>query len=157
MSTETQTENAGIVHLTEVGSRIEADGTERRLHLGYSAEGFHAAVGSKAGAPYEWGKPHPEAGAALNAAWNSGPGNVEDKKVAEIPDDVKAQADAAVAQTGAQKMTVQDMGETKGADAYDTKAMEAQRERQRQDALQEKTPEPAPTPAPTEQPDPDKA
>lgn len=146
MPEEIRNANTSIVHLAEVGSRIEADGTERRLHLGYSAEGFHAAVGSTAGAPYEWGKPHPEAGAALNAAWNSGPGNVEDKKVAEIPEHVKAEADAEVAKTGAQKMPVQDMGETKAVDAYDTKALEAQRERQRQDALQDKTAEPVQQP-----------
>jgi hypothetical protein len=61
--------------------------------------------------------------------------------MAEIPEHVKAQADAEVAQTGAGKYPVKDMGETKMADAYDTKGLEAQRERQRQDAAQEKTPE----------------
>lgn len=141
-----QTEQTTIVHLTEAGSRLEADGTERRLHLGYSVEGFHAAVGNRVAAPYEWGKPHPEAGAALKAVWSSWPQNVEDKQVAEIPEHVKAEADAAVNKTGAAKMPVQDMGETKGVDAYDTKGLEAQRERQRQDALQDKAAEPVQQP-----------
>jgi len=64
-----------------------------------------------------------------------------------IPDDVKKQADMEVAQTGAGKYPVKDLGAPQGVDAYDTKVLEAQRERQRQDAKQEKTPEP------TQQPD----
>jgi hypothetical protein len=70
----------------------------------------------------------------------------EGGKMAEIPEHVKAQADAAVASTGAEKMPVKNMGEPQGVDSYDTKGLEAQRERQRQDAQQEKTPEPTPDP-----------
>lgn len=137
----TESGNGAITHLTEVERRTDADGTERRLQLGYSTEGFHAAVSSNAGGPYQWGTPHPEAGPALNAAWKSGTDSEKEKgeKMAEIPESVKARADAEVAQTGAQKMEVVDMGEPKGVDAYDTKALEAQRQKQREDAIQDKT------------------
>jgi len=67
--------------------------------------------------------------------------------MAELPDHVKAKADAAVSQTDAGRFPVKDMGETKGADWADTKALDAQRAQQRQDAAQEKTP------APTVEPD----
>jgi hypothetical protein len=151
MAEETRTETGNtIAHLKEVEYRREADGTEKRLHLGYSSEGFHAAVGSQAGGPFDWGKAYSEAGPALKAVWDTSPDSEkgEGKTMAEIPDDVKARADMAVSRAGAEKMPVQDMGETKGAEAYDTKALEAQRERQRQDAQQNKTAEPQP-----EQPD----
>jgi hypothetical protein len=152
MAEETRTESGNtIAHLKEVEFRREADGTEKRLHLGYSSEGFHAAVGTTAGGPYDWGKAYPEAGPALKAVWDTSPDSekAEGKAMAEIPDDVKAQADAQLA--GTQKYAIQDMGGTPAAqtaDAYDTKALEAQRERQRQDAQQNKTAEPQP-----EQPD----
>jgi hypothetical protein len=140
-----------ITHLKEVECRTETDGTEKRLHLGYSGEGFHAAIenttkGYATHEPFEWGKAYPEAGPALKAVWDTSPDSEkgEGKTMAEIPDDVKARADMAVSRAGAEKMPVQDMGETKGAEAYDTKALEAQRERQRQDAIQDKTAEPNP-------------
>jgi hypothetical protein len=87
--------------------------------------------------------------AAPKETWNTGPDSErsEGNKMAEIPDSVKAQADAVTAQTGVEKMSVKDMGAPQGVDAFDTKGLEAQRERQRQDAQQEKTPEP------TQQPD----
>jgi hypothetical protein len=147
MPEETRTsDGGGISHMTEVECRKEADGTKKRLHLGYSSEGFHAAVTAKAGGPFDWGKAYPEAKPALDAAWNTGPDSerMEGNKVAEIPEHLKAQADAVRTQTGAQQYPVRDMGETKGAEAYDTKALEAQRERQRQDAIQDKAAEPQP-------------
>lgn len=70
-----------------------------------------------------------------------------------IPEHVKADADAVREQAGADKYPVKDMGAPQGVDAYDTKGLEAQRERQRQDAQQEKTPDPKPDP----NKDPDKA
>jgi hypothetical protein len=62
----------------------------------------------------------------------------------ELPEHVKAQADAEVAATGARKMPVQDMGAQNVADWKDAAAMEAAREQQRQNALQEKATMPDP-------------
>jgi hypothetical protein len=62
--------------------------------------------------------------------------------MAELPEHVKAQADKVVAEAGANKMAVKDLGVQDVADWNDPKAMEAAREQQRQNALQEKTPEP---------------
>jgi hypothetical protein len=61
--------------------------------------------------------------------------------IAEIPDHVKAEAAARMAETGVRNdIQVKKMGETKAVDAFDTKAMEAARKQQRQNALQDKTP-----------------
>jgi len=120
MPEETRTSDGrGISHMTEVECRKEADGTEKRLHLGYSAEGFHAAVGSTAGGPYAWGKAYPEAKPALDAAWNTGPDSehMEGGKMAELPEHLKAQADAIREQSGLERMPVKDMG---GAPATDS-------------------------------------
>jgi hypothetical protein len=120
MPEETRTSDGrGISHMTEVECRKEADGTEKRLHLGYSSEGFHAAVTAKAGGPFDWGKAYPEAKPALDAVWNTGPDSerMEGSKMAEIPEHLKAQADAVREQTGAQQYPVKDMG---GAPATDS-------------------------------------
>jgi hypothetical protein len=64
--------------------------------------------------------------------------------MAELPEHVKAKADAAVAETGAQKMAVQNMNTQtdKGPDWTDTKGLEAQQAQKREDALRQKSPEP---------------
>jgi hypothetical protein len=69
-----------------------------------------------------------------------------------IPDHVKAQADAAVAETGQkEKIPVQNMDAPQAVDNYTDrgKDLDAMRDQKRQDALlekQEKTPEPTPEP-----------
>ncbi len=63
--------------------------------------------------------------------------------MAEIPEHVKAEANAQVEATGLQeKFPVKDMGTNNMADAYDTKGVEAQRQQQRETALEQKAPEP---------------
>ena len=74
--------------------------------------------------------------------------NSEGSKMA-LPDNVKAEADARMAETGMRKGAVQDMGGTPAAqtaDAYDTKALEAQREQQRQNAKDDKAAQRGPEP-----------
>src|ERR1700689_4242945 len=63
-----------IRHVAQIGFRTEPDGTESRVHLGYSAEGFHAAVettreGRVTWEPYRWGKAHLSIPAATEEAW----------------------------------------------------------------------------------------
>jgi hypothetical protein len=67
--------------------------------------------------------------------------------MAELPEHVKAEADAAVAKTGAAKMPVQDMNPAPAVDNYPDrgKELEAMREQKRQEAVQEKT-QPSPEP-----------
>jgi hypothetical protein len=84
-------------------------------------------------------------GLKYGSEWNNPQGDgARLSNMAEIPEHVKAQADAEVAKTGAQKMAVQDMNTRtdKGPDWTDTKGLEAQQAQKREDALREKTPEP---------------
>lgn len=87
---------------------------------------------------------------APEAAWNTGRESerVEGNKM-PIPDNVKAEADARMAESKMEKAPVQDMGGTPAAqtaDPYDAKALEAQREQQRQNARDDKAAERGPEP-----------
>lgn len=138
-----------ISYVAETGRRTEPDGTEKRVHLGYSVEGFHSAIettkNDQATEPYQWGKAYPAISAATEAAWNEVFKNdPKEQHVAELPEHVRAKADEEMAKTGAQKMPVQDMNAAPAVDNYDDqgKALDAMREQKRQEALQEKTPDP---------------
>ena len=63
----------------------------------------------------------------------------EQNNMAELPEHVKAKADAEMAKTGMQKAPVQDMDAAQAVDNYPDggKALEAMREQKRQDALME--------------------
>ena len=58
----------------------------------------------------------------------------------ELPEHVKAKADQAVSETGANKMQVKEMDTPQAVDSYGDKgkALEAMREQKREDAQQEK-------------------
>jgi len=58
----------------------------------------------------------------------------------ELPDHVRAKADQALSETGANKMQVKDMDTAQAVDSYGDqgKALEAMREQKREDAQQEK-------------------
>ncbi len=77
---------------------------------------------------------------------NEGTANKHTEQIimAELPEHVKAQADAEIAATGAQKMAAQDMGPTNATDWKDTAAMEASREQQRQNAMDLRNAQPEP-------------
>lgn len=69
--------------------------------------------------------------------------------MAELPEHVKAQADAEMAKTGMQKAAVKDMdAAVQPVDNYGDggRQLDAMREQKRQDAVQEKTPQPTPEP-----------
>lgn len=68
----------------------------------------------------------------------------EQTNMAEIPEHVKAEAERAAANVNKAEIKMADAGPSvnERADAYDAKAMEAQREQQRQNALEKKGPEP---------------
>lgn len=75
----------------------------------------------------------------------------EQGNMAELPDHVKAQADAEMAKTGMQKVAVRDMDTAEAVGNYSDggRELDAMREQKRQNALlekQEKTPEPGPEP-----------
>jgi hypothetical protein len=68
----------------------------------------------------------------------------EQSNMAELPEHLKAKADAATANLNKTQMAMADAGPSvnKLADAYDTKALEAQRAQQRQNVLDRKGTEP---------------
>ena len=68
----------------------------------------------------------------------------EQTNMAELPEHLKAKADAVTADLNKGGIKMADAGPSVNqlADSYDTKAMEAQRAQQRQNALDQKTPEP---------------
>jgi hypothetical protein len=72
----------------------------------------------------------------------------EQSNMAELPDHVKAQADAEMAKTGMQKAAVKDMDVAQPVDNYRDRGIEldAMREQKRQDAIPQKTPEATPEP-----------
>jgi hypothetical protein len=84
---------------------------------------------------------------AAEPAWRESSGK-EQNDVAELPEHLKAKADAATAtlDKGDIKMTDAGPSVNDRADPYDARAMEAQRDQQRQNALDRKGPEPAPEP-----------
>jgi hypothetical protein len=84
---------------------------------------------------------------AAEPAWREIFGKEQDN-MAQLPEHVKAQADAEMAKTGMQKVAVQDMDAVQPVDNYRDggKALDAMRDQKRQDAIQEKTPEPTPEP-----------
>ena len=158
-------------HLNDDGARAW------RVHVGRSARGFHAGIeatehGDGKGT-VRWGTAHETEQAATQTAWASirdANGGVmpesQDTKfrklenelftsreddMAEIPDRVKALADKAAQGAATAKGTNVDMGGTPTAqlaDAYDTKALEAQRAQQRQNALDAKAAASTPSPTP---------
>ena len=142
-----------ISYVAEMGSRAGSDGTEKRVHLGYSAEGFHAAIettkdGQARSATHQWGHAYPTISAATEAAWNEVFKNdSKEQSMAELPEHVKAEADRAAANVNKAEIKMADAGPAihERAAPYDVKAMEAQREQQRQNALDRKAPE-APEP-----------
>jgi hypothetical protein len=80
---------------------------------------------------------------AAEPAWREVFGK-EQTNMAELPDHLKAKADAATADLNKTEIKMADAGPPvhQLADRYDTKALEAQREQQRQNTLDRKDPEP---------------
>jgi hypothetical protein len=132
-----------ISYVAETGCRTAPDGSECRVHLGYSAEGFHTVVETmRLG---NWSEPHASIQAATEAAWTKvfESSTKEQNNMAEIPAHVKAEADKAMANVNKAEITITDVGPAinERADPYDTRAMEAQREQQRQSELDKRMPE----------------
>jgi hypothetical protein len=141
---ESQTRNGNeISYVAEAGCRTTPDGSQSRVHLGYSSEGFHTIVETMRFG--NWGEAHASIQAATEAAWKEVFENntKEQNNVAELPEHVKAQVDQAVANVNKAEVKMADAGPSVNglADAYDPQAMEAQRQQQRQNSLDRKAPD----------------